>query len=320
MSYFAPVLGYRGSVVLRLDEGWLQPHVLAGGGGESVFSSSPFIRNETDPVIYYGIGTTFDVMPGWQLRIDGRQGFMPAKDGTTAITYELLLGIGTRFGAHRAPVAEEHVEVAVTEPVKPPPDPDSDGDGVPDSRDKCPNQPAQTADGCPLPDPDTDGDGIPDSRDKCPDQPEDFDHFQDEDGCPDPDNDNDGIPDAKDACPNDAETKNGFDDDDGCPDTVPPDVLTQLAAAKSVKFERVRITEAGKAALDKVLPVLRAHPGLHVVITAHADKDTNTDVAKKRAEIVKWYFVEQGVPADQLDIAVADAAKNAIELVVAPKQ
>src|SRR6267142_532392 len=67
---------------------------------------------------------------------------------------------------------------------------------------------------------DRDGDGIKDDVDKCPDDPEDFDDFEDEDGCPDPDNDRDGIPDVDDKCPNEPETKNGFQDDDGCPDSV----------------------------------------------------------------------------------------------------
>jgi hypothetical protein len=65
---------------------------------------------------------------------------------------------------------------------------------------------------------DADGDGIPDDRDQCPEQPEDFDGFQDEDGCPDPDNDGDGILDVQDICPLDAEDFDGFQDDDGCPD------------------------------------------------------------------------------------------------------
>ena len=49
---------------------------------------------------------------------------------------------------------------------------------------------------------DRDGDGLKDDIDKCPDDPEDFDGFEDEDGCPDPDNDRDGIPDVDDKCPN----------------------------------------------------------------------------------------------------------------------
>jgi len=68
---------------------------------------------------------------------------------------------------------------------------------------------------------DRDHDGIPDALDKCPDQPEDFDGFQDADGCPDPDNDSDGVADTVDKCPNEPETFNGFEDHDGCPDTVP---------------------------------------------------------------------------------------------------
>jgi OmpA-OmpF porin, OOP family len=70
---------------------------------------------------------------------------------------------------------------------------------------------------------DRDGDGLKDDVDLCPDDPEDFDDFEDEDGCPDPDNDKDGILDIDDKCPNDPETKNGFQDDDGCPDSLNAD-------------------------------------------------------------------------------------------------
>lgn len=65
---------------------------------------------------------------------------------------------------------------------------------------------------------DRDGDGIKDDVDRCPDDPEDFDGFQDRDGCPDPDNDNDDIPDVDDRCPNVPEDRDGFQDEDGCPE------------------------------------------------------------------------------------------------------
>jgi outer membrane protein OmpA-like peptidoglycan-associated protein len=98
---------------------------------------------------------------------------------------------------------------------------DSDGDGILDKNDKCPFEAEdfdgfEDDDGCP--DPDNDRDGIPDSKDKCRDAPEDFDGFQDEDGCPDLDDDNDGIPDVDDKCRNEPEDKDGFQDEDGCPD------------------------------------------------------------------------------------------------------
>jgi outer membrane protein OmpA-like peptidoglycan-associated protein len=68
---------------------------------------------------------------------------------------------------------------------------------------------------------DSDGDYVPDELDSCPVQPEDYDDFEDEDGCPELDNDFDGILDVADRCPLEAETPNGVDDQDGCPDAAP---------------------------------------------------------------------------------------------------
>jgi outer membrane protein OmpA-like peptidoglycan-associated protein len=98
---------------------------------------------------------------------------------------------------------------------------DRDGDGILDDDDACPDDPEdfddfEDADGCP--EPDNDRDGLPDVRDRCPLDPEDPDGFEDEDGCPDPDNDRDGVPDVKDRCPLDPEDPDGFEDEDGCPD------------------------------------------------------------------------------------------------------
>ena len=101
---------------------------------------------------------------------------------------------------------------------------DRDGDGIKDDVDKCPDEPEdydgfQDADGCP--DPDNDNDGIPDVDDRCPNEPEDRDGDQDADGCPegnDGDRDGDGILDKNDKCPDEPEDKDGFQDHDGCPD------------------------------------------------------------------------------------------------------
>ncbi len=65
---------------------------------------------------------------------------------------------------------------------------------------------------------DRDGDGRKDDVDRCPDDPEDFDRFEDEDGCPELDNDRDQIVDDDDKCPLIPEDKDGFQDEDGCPD------------------------------------------------------------------------------------------------------
>ena len=97
---------------------------------------------------------------------------------------------------------------------------------------------------------DSDGDRIPDDVDRCPTEPEDYDGFQDDDGCPDADNDRDGVVDWLDACPDtpgdphDDPTKNGcpgvFADRDGdgipdaedmCPDDGGPTVIRRKGDA-----------------------------------------------------------------------------------------
>jgi outer membrane protein OmpA-like peptidoglycan-associated protein len=102
---------------------------------------------------------------------------------------------------------------------------DRDGDGYKDDQDQCPDEPEdfdgfQDGDGCP--DPDNDNDGILDVDDRCPNIAEDRDGDHDEDGCPESDRigdrDGDGIPDNKDKCPDDPEDKDGFEDLDGCPE------------------------------------------------------------------------------------------------------
>jgi OmpA-OmpF porin, OOP family len=101
---------------------------------------------------------------------------------------------------------------------------DRDGDGYKDDVDQCPDEPEdfdqfQDEDGCP--EPDNDRDGILDVDDECPLVPEDHDGDADEDGCPEGmigDRDGDGILDNVDQCPDDPEDRDGFEDENGCPD------------------------------------------------------------------------------------------------------
>jgi len=102
-------------------------------------------------------------------------------------------------------------------PPPPPPSPDRDGDRIPNDRDKCPDDPEdydrfEDADGCP--DPDNDKDTVLDGEDRCPNDP----GPPENQGCPDIDSDEDGIPNRLDQCPDQREDKDGFQDDDGCPD------------------------------------------------------------------------------------------------------
>jgi hypothetical protein len=77
---------------------------------------------------------------------------------------------------------------------------------------------------------DRDGDGIGDDVDQCPGLPEDFDGFEDSDGCPEADNDEDGIVDAEDACPNVPGVRSPDPRKNGCP----PDALAPGPPVHSV--------------------------------------------------------------------------------------
>jgi hypothetical protein len=73
-------------------------------------------------------------------------------------------------------------------------------------------------DGCPE---DNDHDAVPDEEDRCPTVDEDEDGFQDEDGCPDPDNDDDGVNEPEDQCPDTPMGPHPDPSRAGCPDPDP---------------------------------------------------------------------------------------------------
>jgi outer membrane protein OmpA-like peptidoglycan-associated protein len=156
---------------------------------------------------------------------------------------------------------------------------DRDGDGIPDNLDTCPDEPEdfdgfEDEDGCP--DPDNDKDGILDKNDLCPNDPEDFDGFEDEDGCPDPDNDHDRILDVNDKCPNEPETYNGFEDEDGCPDKGL--VIVQrgkLEILDKIYFETDKdvIKEVSFPLIDAIAATIKGHPEISLIeIQGHADE------------------------------------------------
>jgi OOP family OmpA-OmpF porin len=322
-SYFAPVFGYRADLLARFGGGWLQPHLLGGAGAATVASSSPFMKKETEPVYFWGAGVTLAPAGQWLVRFDGRQVRMNAMETGTTNSYELSLSVGKSFG-HREPhlSTHEHVDIVVDKEPEPAPAPDrdSDNDGIFDRLDACPQEAeivngVDDGDGCPEQDPDHDN--IVGATDKCPNAPEDFDKFEDDDGCPDPDNDKDGVADAKDACPNEAETKNGIADDDGCADQIPPAITAALAATnKAIRFDagKQRLKTDTKAALDKAVVSLLAARTLKIVITAHPDEG-GVDLAKKRADAVKWYLSEGGIPAANISTVIGAVAAKKTALI-----
>lgn len=331
-SYFAPVFGWRAHAIARLrTAGAIHPFLVAGGGGETVVSSSPFMGDDTDAVFYWGGGLSWRAAPKWVARLDLRHGLTAGRTDDPVSTFELHLGVEKSFdfggrNVEQLPPLDsdgdgiiDEKDACVTEPETfnafqdedgCPDTLDQDGDGILDADDACINEPESVnqiddEDGCP--EVDEDGDGLLGSKDACPTDPEDFDQFQDEDGCPDLDDDGDGIPDLVDACRLETETFNGFNDNDGCPDEIPAAVKKFTGTIEGINFDysRASIRKSSRKVLNTAAVVLREYPDVRVRIEGHTDPkgiyEKNVSLSLRRAEAVKWYLVDQGIAEDRIE-------------------
>jgi hypothetical protein len=219
----------RARLLLEYQRGeWLRALLMAGGW---LREKSQFLGTPQGSAVLYG--AALELRPNQEMgvlgEVTGRVASQyydtnPAEFNAAMRFYlpalvNLIMGAG--FGLNRgvgSPMVRAFLGIGWAPDYR-----DRDHDGLTDIDDRCPDEPEdwdgfQDQDGCP--DPDNDGDGIPDSADQCPNQPEDLDTFQDQDGCPDPDNDGDGIVDLYDACPNQKEDGKGKRPADGCPSTT----------------------------------------------------------------------------------------------------
>lgn len=206
---------------------------------------------------------------------------------------------------------------------------DTDGDGVPDVDDLCPEVPGPRENhGCPLTT-DRDGDGVPDDIDHCPDVPGPRDNF----GCPWPDRDGDGVPDNKDACPDvpgpaenagcpwaDRDGDGVPDKDDKCPDEPGPAdnqgcprerklVIVRrdrIELKQQIHFRQTKATILADSyeLLDQVAQAIKDGPRILVRIEGHTDNvgglKRNMKLSQARANAVRRYLIQQGVPKKQL--------------------
>ena len=180
---------------------------------------------------------------------------------------------------------------------------DPDNDGIKGSADMCADEPEdfdgfEDEDGCP--DVDNDADGILDIADKCPIEAEDFDGFEDEDGCIDLDNDGDGILDIHDKCINEPEDFDGVADDDGCPDAE--EIIGEgkfiLKDDDIFSPNSAMIMVEGKKYLDEVVIQLQKFPDEKWRIEGHMDSNGNKrflrNLSLDRAKAVLEYFTYFG--------------------------
>ena len=180
---------------------------------------------------------------------------------------------------------------------------DTDGDGVFDYIDQCPGTPAAAYGmvdslGCPV---DSDLDGVPDYLDECPDTPEEGRHAIDAKGCL-LDTDNDGVYDYLDECP----LVVGIKENKGCPE-VKREIRNLLKKAMSgIQFEngKATIKKNSYKILNDIAKIFIENANYLVEIQGHTDNvgkyEYNVDLSERRAQAVRTYLIEQGVPAERL--------------------
>jgi len=158
----------------------------------------------------------------------------------------------------------------------------------------------------PPPASDRDGDGVPDDRDRCPDQA----GSAANDGCPDVDSDGDGLVDRLDKCPFEPEIYNGHDDDDGCPDAGAP--ILDVAVPNltpHVPFDGAKLEGNGVwKLLDVVSHLMIQHPEWpHVTVTCSYGRSDPAGECERRAEAVRSELVR--------DFAVRDVRLGTLSTV-----
>jgi len=152
---------------------------------------------------------------------------------------------------------------------------------------------------------DSDHDGIINGKDRCPDQAEDYDGFEDDDGCPEADNDHDGVLDDDDECPDQAGPRNN----DGCP--LRGTVVWRhgrLVIFGKVHFETgsAKIQKRSDELLVQIAVMVKEHPEVgRVRIEGYTDNvgppDMNLRLSRERAESVRERLIHEGVPRGRLE-------------------
>ena len=307
--------GLRGHLVLQAPLPYVVPFAVGGYGRLGAISD--VMGKDSDEAWHFGIGAKVPLTHLLSLRLDGRDNLI-AKRGATGSeqshNFEVTLGLTavierSRREAPPAPadsdndgVIDSQDQCPTEHGVAPTGCPaDTDGDGVLDRDDYCPKEAGPAPKGCPVIDTDPDKDGVPLPCDLCPDEP-----GVKPDGCPIRDTDGDGILDDKDKCINEPETKNGFEDDDGCPDTIPEAVKKFTGVIEGIYFDQGKATirAQSKAKLDGAVKVLKDYPSVSMEISGHTssegDKDFNQKLSEDRAEAVKQWLVDKGIPADRI--------------------
>ena len=255
-----------------MEDTKLTPYAFVGAGYQWVSGDY-----DNEIVADLGVGAKYLISSKWDAfaELRGLRDF-----GNNDNHYGILFGAVYKFGKTEPKAQPQPVAVI-----------DSDNDGVADTKDFCPNTPANVKvddRGCPV---DSDNDGVPDYKDKCPNTPANV--KVDDRGCP-VDSDNDGVPDYLDKCPN---TPKDFKvDKNGCPVTFNFEIQfdTDSAEIKPEYMERIQ----------RFAEFLKQHPEVKAEIQGYTDNrgnpEYNKKLSEKRAKAVYEALINLGVSKDQL--------------------
>ena len=158
---------------------------------------------------------------------------------------------------------------------------------------------------------DLDGDFVDDARDKCPDIVEDWDRFEDADGCPDVDDDSDGVGDLTDDCPDRPAPLTTH----GCP---PSCVIVSSSIdcwnSETLFFDRDgALSEDARTRIGQLRGELAQFPEIEgVVITSWRNTREPPDVAAARGKDVIDALARAGIaiPAEMGEPVVDDNPKR----------
>ncbi|AKT40347.1 OmpA family protein [Chondromyces crocatus] len=188
---------------------------------------------------------------------------------------------------------------------------DTDGDGIHDGIDACKTLPGIISDdprknGCPL---DSDDDGIPDTSDACPKVAGVRAPDPKYNGCPD-DPDGDGIKFGDDACPNEKGVPDPDPKRNGCKRFVRV-TTSEIVTSKPIQFvmngkERWQtVDRISDDLLYEVRDAIVQDPTIQLVeVQGHTDDEGdekyNLDLSQQRADAVRQWLIQAGVPANKL--------------------
>ncbi len=236
------------------------------------------------------------------LRLAGTADYLPAyvDDVTTsrdATSLGFEAGLSVLLGGRPRPSGTEVFveprawEPQPAEPEEEPAPSDSDADGVTDDADLCPGTPTGAtveADGCQPP-------AV--EEEPAPVEVEEVPAAVVVAALPEPDADSDGVADSLDRCPGTRV------DSTGCP-ALFGEGETKITLNNAFKPGTWDLKPEARAKLDGIAQTLIANPSIRIAIAGYTDSSgserRNTWLSQTRADAVKLYLRENGVPRERM--------------------